>query len=326
MQYPATTSPDRTHQLARTAPRRQVSVSNVTPDPLTITPSHVYARVDLLNRRLDVLLGAAAADATAAPRSFETEIRSDHLYQVQIASIQSLHDWQVAEDVSPIPLVVSRPDTRWPADVARLTELLIAETDQIAESRNERCDLPTNDRFFAGKTPSDSHRAVVAADAKLRRLYGRRSVSLEEVLAQTNRVVDDARRIMIHSDPASRFKSYSEITTDDSMQTATAAMVELRRAVADVLAKIDDTTSAEPAIPAGVEFTPYELFLQTQLVLAEFNRIKTACGCRTSTPLGESVERMEDGDIANNLRSATHLIKQLPRIRSAYTASLTEQE
>lgn len=279
--------------------------------PTSVTPSDVFATVELLNRSLDVVLQAKGIEQPASPKSTETKLGPFHVYQLLVASAERLHDYQEQAGFTPLPLIVSRPRTYTPADVMRLTEMLLRDVERNA-SREGVLAVPSDRTAHADKTPTDVFHEAVATFIKLCALNGQRAITPNEVYAELVRGVSDAQSILAQIDPACRYRIDAPASADDLKPSDVYAQcLQIRRRINIKREELQLGTTPLPQVPADRKLAPTDVFIQTQIILAELNMLKKGTRTVSSTPLAIPVTGKTPKDAHQKAALVEYLVTQI---------------
>ncbi len=284
--------------------------------PEGISPSDVYATVDRLNRSVDVLLAAKQIPLPPPQRSLESGLGPFHAYQLQLACIEKLHAFQRNTGMRPIPLVVSTPMKYFPADVKKVADLMLAEVRKVASTWNVE-GLPDGVNKVSGKTPTDVVKATLNLFAKLSALGGLTKISPSEVYAQITRAVVDGESILKQIDPASRYLVDAPVSEPGKTPAdAFARCLELRREINKLREGLGLNTTPVPRITAGQQLQPADVFMQTQIIIAELNLLKMNTDTVSSTPLAIPVQGKTATDVHQQVAFLQYLIPQVRSLRA----------
>ncbi len=284
--------------------------------PEGISPSDVYTAVDLLNRSVDVLLQARKIKVPPPQRSLESGLGPFHAYQLQLACIEKLHAFQRSTGMRPIPLVVSTPMKYSPADVKKLTHMMLAEVRKVASTSGVE-GLPDNVNKASGKTPTDVAKVTLDLFAKLSALSGQEKTTPSAVYAQIVRAVADAESILKQIDPASRY--YVDAPVSEPGRTpgdVFAQCLEVRREINTLREWLGLSTTPVPKISTGRQLQPADVFVQTQIIIAELNLLKMSTDTVSSTPLAIQAEGKTPTDVHQQVAFLKYLIPQVRSLRT----------
>lgn len=278
--------------------------------PQKVTPNHVYAGLELLNRKLDQLLNSAGRTAPAANavRSRESGLKPMHVYQIHLACIEQLRGYQFKAGLPTMPLAVATPEKYSPAQVFLLTKMLLEAVDRDAIALGAG-DLPGEMTTFQGKTPTDVFQIGVTALMKILALSGTNDISPNEVFSQTVRARYDAQAIVTtaaqyevgDADIRRRLKAKSfgmssdgrhlEVDTSVKRKPSNAfeECLRVRETINALRQQLNAPTTPMPSYEVGEKIRPADVYLQTQLIIAELNLLKMLTGTTVTTPPAQPV-------------------------------------
>ena len=182
----------------------QVAFSAQKKFPEGVSPSSVFAKVDRVNRSIDVILNAAEVKTPNLPDVLETKLGPMHVYQMNVACIREFHEFERKANLRPMPIVVSRPMKYAPSDVGRLVDMLQREVEYVAK-RLKIKGVPTDLKKFSGKTSTHVFQETVNVFFKVSVLRGQKKITPNTVYAELVTAVGDARSILSQIDPACRY-------------------------------------------------------------------------------------------------------------------------
>ena len=281
-----------------------------------VTPSDVYAVTDLLSRSLDVLLEARNVPPPAAPSNSETDLKPMHVYQLHVACVERLHEFEAQIKLPRIPLVVSRPMQYKPVDVRILSQLMIADVRRVAAALNI-AGLPKTVESFSGKSPTDVFQVTLAVYVKLNALAGKTKITPNEVYSQLLRGAADARSILAHVDASRRYRI--DVPAVDGKKTPPdvfAQCLEVRKTINKVREELKLGTTPIPQVGKAGDLRPEDVFVQTQIIIAELNLVKLGTNTQNSTPLAVPVSGKTPTSCYQQAAEIEYLLKQFTHLRS----------
>lgn len=284
--------------------------------PEGISPSDVYATVDLLNRSVDVLLEARKIKVPPPQRSLESGLGPFHAYQLQLACIEKLHAFQRSTGMRPIPVVVSTPMKYSPADVKKLTDMMLTEVRKVASASSVE-GLPDSVNKASGKTPTDVGKVTLDLFAKLSALSGQEKITPSEVYAQITRAVADGESILKQIDPACRYLVDAPVSEPGRTPgDVFAQWLEVRREINTLREGLGLSTTPVPRISAGQQLQPADVFVQNQIIIAELNLLKMNTDTVSSTPPAIPVKGKTPTDVHQRAAFLQYLIPQVRSLRT----------
>ena len=279
--------------------------------PDGITPSHVFSRLDLLDRCLDRLMAARNITAPELPPKMESRLGPLHVYQLVLASSMRVQTLDDQAGVLAMPTLSAKPRFYAPRDVLLVSGLMFDGVQRVATTLNIE-DLPTNEATVSDKTPTEVYGRAVSVFLKLNALCGYDDISPGEVYAEMVRAADDVRSILRQADSESRYRIDAPSSEPDQVP-------------GDVFDKCRDVRGAlnkhrialgQPAVPlpsppSGYEIRPRDVFLQTQVIIAELNFLKLYTDTISSTPLAVPVNSKTPTDVHEQASLIEYLLGQV---------------
>lgn len=148
-----------------------------------------------------------------------------------------------------------------PADVERLAEMQLVDVRAIAAAR-KATGLPQEEVAAAGKTPTDVFAESVAFFVKLRALMGEENISPDIVFAELTRAAADLHSILMHIDPACRYRVDAPATRESKTpKDVFAQCLEIRRQINAVCQYLNLEATPVPAARADRQIQPSDVFV-----------------------------------------------------------------
>ena len=282
--------------------------------PDGVSPTHVFARIDLLDRSLDALLehSEIVLKDTDYPRAVETRLRPMHVYQCVLICtwrLQTLND-RPEFHIKHIPTISANPRKYDPRDVFFIVDLMLQNVRQMGA--NLGVQLPTDEKAFADKTPTDVYNRGVHVFIKLHALCGYDELSPSEVFAQTVRGVQDVKSMLQQTDPACRYRIDAPPTVGERKPADVfAKCLEVREQVNVVRQSLGMETTPVPNLPDRDAIRPRDVFFQTQVIIAELNLLKAPLATKSSSPLTIPVTGKTPTHVYEQATMILHLLKQV---------------
>lgn len=252
--------------------------------PDGISPSHVFSKVDRLDRSLNVLLAARGLPAQSFPTEVEKGLKPMHVYQAMLSCSNRLQELDDQLDVFAIPTITVRPTEYAPRDVFFVVITMLDNVDRIAKMINAS-GLPNDEVTVAEKTPTDVFGIAIRVFVKLNALSGHDELRPAEVYAQMVRGVEDVKSILRQNDPACRYRIDKPASPPDRKPADVfQKCLEIRSLINRHRSKLDMPTIPVPD-PPEYEVRPRDVFLQTQIIIAELNLLKMRLNTVSTTPL-----------------------------------------
>jgi hypothetical protein len=256
--------------------------------PDGISPTHVFAQLDLLDRSLDQLLQQAniVIPDSSYPQLIESDLLPMHVYQCilictwRLQTLDDLPDYNVKH----IPTISANPRIYDPRDVFFLVDMMLDNVRQIGVKLN--LELPGKIATFSDKTPLDVFNLGTRVFIKINRLSGFDKITPSEVFAQLVRGVEDAKSILRQSDPACRYRIDAPPTEPErSPADVFAKCLEIRHRINTIRRTLDLESVPVPELPENMTLEPRDVFFQTQIIIAELNLLKQPLATNSSSPL-----------------------------------------
>ena len=180
-------------------------------------------------------------------------------------------------------------------------------------------DLATDVRQVSGKTPTDVFNETVKLYLSFVALNGESSITPNEVYAQLVCATKDVMSILEQSDPACRYNV--ETAPVESGKTPSDVFRQCLNLRSEINIVRRNAGLGETPVPQSAiqELAPLDVFLQTQIIIAELNLLKRGTETISSTPLAIPVTGKTPSDCYQQVSFAVHLIKQVIPVRATYT-------
>jgi hypothetical protein len=272
--------------------------------PDGITPNHVYAVMDQVERTVDVLVASQDRSSGPVPRCLETGVQPIHVYQMAIACTN-----RTIELNAGTRFVSVAPTTYFPKDVKRLGEQMLGNLQSWASS-NGVTGLPQNRHEYTGKMPSDVFERCVSIFAKCGVLIGRPNVTANEVYSQMAAAAADATAILACTET----QVDAEGPTPEPGRKPADVFKEAlacRRQLNRVRVQLDLPPVPVPKLDGGYRIRPADVYVQGQIIRAELNIIKTTTNCSTEPARTSSVTGKTPADVWGQVGLVHHLTAQM---------------
>ena len=291
---------------------------NADPQPVAqafpdgITPSDVYARMDLLERTLDRLMTELNTNVPATPRLIEPQLGPLHVYQMVLACTARMQEFDEKQGVLAVPTLSVKPKEYAPRDVRFVVDLMLESVRRNATKLNIE-DLPDQEQQISGKTPTDVFAKATAVYMKLSALCGHDEVSFNDVYIQMERATEDVRSILRQADEESRYRvdappSPTGLDTHDVIVKCLA----IRRLLNEHRVALGQAEVPVPEVENSDQFEPRDVFFQTQIIIAELNKLKSHTNTVSSTPLPIPVSRTKvPSDVHEQASLVEYLLRQV---------------
>ncbi|MEW4451348.1 hypothetical protein AB1L30_01560 [Bremerella sp. JC817] len=297
-----------------------------------LTPSDVYAGLELIQRKLDVLSTKMELnrDDLIEIKAREQQVKPMHIYQLHLTCLDQLRTFERQQGVVAVPLIIASPVDYKPGDVYQLTSLLANRLDQFAAEKGYG-PLPSDLRPVDGKTPTDVYEMIVPVFCRLLALNKIQKLTPNDVYAQIIRARIDAQAIVSHM-AQQHSNSFTEqrhlqarafglsgdgnhLQLDNSAirtpQDAFDACLNARATVNQIWKSQGRTGMPLPKRAAGEKIIPADVFLQTQILIAELNLLKYTTGTTAPTPPTNVFSGKTPAKVYNEACWASYILEAL---------------
>ncbi|MFK5983997.1 MAG: hypothetical protein QM479_01040 [Pseudomonadota bacterium] len=273
-----------------------------------ITPSDVYAKLDLADQHLDSMLDEKGLKMSEQ-LYIEKKLKPMHVYQMIMACTDMLRKLQIKEGLRPFPIMAVAPMKYSPADVLLLVEILEQQIKRVTNIQQLEPDSSL--LTFFQKTPTDVFNKSMDVFIKLRLILGKKNISPNVAYAQMSRAVSDAEYILINIDKSSRYQinapqSQSGLNPTDVFKIS----LKVRRTLNKVRKFYQMPSTSVPAFD-GKKKSPQDVYYQTQIIIAELNLIKLASFTTNITPIAIKVTGKKPSDVHQQANYINYLMAQV---------------
>ncbi len=282
--------------------------------PDGISPSHVYARIDLLDRSLDVLQSDWNVELkqTDMPLAVEKDLKPMHVYQMVLIGtwrLQQLDDHPNVQ-VKHIPTISADPRVYHPTDAFFMVDMMLTNVRAIGAKLG--LEMPTDEMAFADKEPTDVFNRAVRVFIKLNALCGFDELSPSEVFAQMVRGVEDVKSILRQADPACRYRIDAPPTQPGRTPgDVFAKCLEVRKQINTLREALGLEPTPIPSLPNREAIRPRDVFFQTQIIIAELNLLKGPLATQSSSPLTIPVSGKTPTHVHEEASMILYLLEQV---------------
>lgn len=279
--------------------------------PGGISPSNVFAKLDLLDQTIDRIMQASGIAAPQIPADIELGLEPMHVYQIILACNRRLLELDDKLQVIAVPTISARPRNYAPRDVLLLVELMLANVRAIGEELRLES-LPADETAVQDKVPTDVFHLGVKVFLKLNALCGFEQPTPNEVYAEMIRADEDVRSMLRQIDPACRYRIdaplvETELKPGDVFEKCR----EIRLKLNEFRQRIGMDAVPIPKMTSRDAILPYDVFLQTQIIIAELNLLKLSRNTVSSTPLPQPFTGKLPTDVYNRAEMVLFLLNQL---------------
>ncbi len=278
---------------------------------LDMTPSDAFVVMDMAIRSLDVLMQAKGIEPPEKWDIPEKGLRPMHVYQMAVASIDMMIDFEKKLGIRPMPMVVATPREYGPEDVIKLGNMLLVEIHHVA-SVLKIGDLPDSEKEFSDKVPTDVFKNVLNVFVRLSALAGIENITPDNVFSQMLRAVSDVKSVLSHIDPAQRFRIDAPLPPVDTTPSHVfRECLRIRQDINTLRKHLNLETIPVPEIAEDQMLHPADVFVQTQIIIAELNLLKMGTGTVSSTPLAIPVSGKVSRDVHQQAFMIRYLLAQV---------------
>jgi hypothetical protein len=287
-------------------------------DENRITPAHVYSVVSYANLMLDQLLMEKGIEDYVAPRLKENEVRPMHVYKMAIACLDTVIEYEKDLGMRPIPKIVATPVVYVPADVYKLADILLFEIVKISRTYNIDAIPSSQSKARPKITPADVFAGFLEVFVKLNALFGKTVITPNDVYPQMTLIVSDIKSILAQIDPARRYRidapspRLERINPEDVFHLC----IDIRKDINGLRDHFGMETIALPHIhEIDVQLHPADVFVQTQIIIAELNILKLGTGTVSVTPIPKAVSGKKPADVYRQALMAKYLLSQIVELQ-----------
>lgn len=308
-------------RTAEITPNSQpTEITEVAPRPkpakiANLTPSDVFGTIDLLNRTVNVMLKARQTKLPQPPDSLETGLGPMHVYQLLVACTKRLREFDFQINTRPIPLVIVSPMKYTPMDVKILADMILSDI-QIDAAFLKIDGLPDEETLFSNKTPTDVFQEVLRLFVNLGALSGQQKIDPNKVFAEMVRGVKDVKSILSNIDFACRYKIDVPISKPNlTPANVFTGCIETRRMINRIRIDYNMGVVPIPKISKSRRLQPSDVFVQTQIIIAEINLLKMASNTIGATPLAIPVTGKKPSDVHQQAVMIQYLLNQIETVK-----------
>ncbi len=289
-----------------------------------ITPSHVFAAMDLADRSSDVLMKAEGIEKAEDYQIAEKGLRPMHVYQLATACNDMMIRFERKKGIRPMPKIVAAPAEYIPEDTKILADIMLAEIRRTA-NRLGVSELPQNEERFSDKVPTDVFENALKVFLKLSALAGVEKITPSENFQEMTRAVSDVKSILKHIDPAQRYRIDAPTSLPGVKSADVFKECLLIRQDINVLRKsLNLDTVPVPEVSENHEPQPFDVFIQTQIIIAELNLLKMAAGTVSLTPLPVPVSDKVPSDVHQQAQMVRYLLSQIKPLQEMVASGKSE--
>jgi hypothetical protein len=301
---------------------------SIVPLSFASTPSDVYSSVELTEQRLDALLAVNNIDVMAITQSFERSASPMHVYQLQLLILNKLHDYEQANGLTPIPLIVAKPANYTPADVLEVANII---SRHLAKVQSFSGLIPFQQASqHSGKSPNDVFSLQYEVLQKMV-LLTQSTITPNDVFSELERSTLDLQKIVqIYSQqlPNDEFDQKRDLVTSiygmdvkgakleafeggKTPSDAFVALLAVRNSLNQVRRLFDLELVEIPTIDSDFKLKPAHVILQTQILLAELNLLKKHLNVDATAPSARTYTDKTPSDVVYEAKKIDYMLKRL---------------
>ncbi len=301
--------------ISRPAASQEGGQPSIAAKTAKVTPSDVFVLVDLLNRSLDVMLDAGQIKQPQPTASVEKGLGPMHVYQLAVACVNRIYDFDIQINIRPIPQVIVRPMKYTPADVKPLLELMLGDIWRAAFALKIN-DLPEEEGKFSDKSPTDVFQGMLNLFIKLSALTRQENIDPNTVFSEISRAVTDVKSILSQIDPVCRFK-VNPPAGKPGLKPADvfAECLNARRVINKYRQEFNMNIVPVPQLSAVSLIRSVDVYVQTQIIIAEVNLLKMATNTISSTPLAIPSAGKTPSDVHQQAVMIQYLLNQINTLK-----------
>ncbi len=297
------------------------------------TPNDVYAGIAYASRIADKLLAERKINDITIPLSRETDVKPMHVYELHTTVLSSLYEFSLTLHVRPPPVAVSTPILYTPEDVYKLTSLVVNNLEKVYKESGRKINFrPIK---VTGKTPSDVFQVLYTLYYQVHLLNSNgKKLSPNNVYAQIQRAREDLQYCIL------TISKRLEQTQEEQKRMLVSSVygfhpngstmppIQQDKTPKDVLYQALDTREninrlrqyynmERIKVPQAKQFTqvaPVDVFLQTQIIIAELNLLKIPMGISSTTNRPVSVTDKSPSDVFHETKHIDYMINRLLKV------------
>ncbi len=290
----------------------------VAPSLLAATSSNdIYAMVEVADKAMDVVLRKAkGVTKVTSPPINENQLGAIHAYQLHIACLDQIRTLEIKLKLRPFPKIVASPTYYQAEDVMQLSAIILSEVRRIAIHLNI-WGMPEVDHVYHDKSYNDVVRRCLAVFMKLRSLGDMDKISADGVFPEFPRGIADIKSILTHIDPAQRYRiDLAPANSPADLSTVYAECLGLRHDLNKLRKFYRLREVAVPKGPPHEKVHPCDIFIQSQIILAELNALKKASKTSSISPEAIPAQGKNAADLLYQVRLLRYLANQVPTLNA----------
>ncbi|MBU0680939.1 MAG: hypothetical protein KKD73_05910 [Proteobacteria bacterium] len=275
----------------------------------------IYATIEVADKAMDVILRKAkGVTKVSSPEINDSQLGTMHAYQLHIACLDQIRILEIKLKLRPFPKIVASPVAYQAEDVLQLSAIIRSEVRRIAIHLNI-WGMPEVDQDYRNKTYNDVVRLCLAVFMKLRTLGDLETISMADAFSEFPRGVADIKSILTHIDPAQRYRI--DLAPENGSAELTAVYEECLALRHDLNTLRRFYRLKEVVVPTGPphkNLQPCDIYIQSQIILAELNALKKASNTSSISPEAIPVTDKTAADLLYQVKVLRYLANQLPTL------------
>lgn len=296
--------------------------------PMGVSPTHVYNLTNKLNAYADALIKKKRIEVwQKLPKDIEHSIRPMVVFQLVIATVEMFHNYELKEGMRPIPIITSSPIKYFPADIKYVVELLIGRMKAIAKvEKIYHVSIP---RPKSGvRTPFDVYHDLLRFYMKMAALNGFSAITSNHNFAQMHRAEEEMESVIIHA--ATSLKSaidrrllvsstigmhptgprLPQAQHDAAPKDIFEASLKARILLNKILKKHALRPIPVPVYNSERKFSSIDVFIQSQVIIAELSELKRILGVAESSPVTKHTDGKKPTDVLQQVLSLNYMLER----------------
>lgn len=302
--------------------------------PEGVTPSDVYRVVRRLNQDIDLLVKKKEISKIQAIPKLKETMSPMMVFQLHIATIEMLHDYELNLGLRPVPIVTSSPIEYFPADVKYLSDMIMTQMQKILKHFGiehdhqvpSKKDHTTNDVFtsllqFYLKLAALNGLPELTSNQAFSQMY-RINMELKDIVLNKAQKINDVRKkrlLAASTYGASPYggKPLAKVKGKKTANDTFKSCLEIRRLMKPLLDKYKIKQAPIPNYDKAGPFNSLDVFIQTQIIIAEMGAWKRAIKNRDSTPITAQFRHRTPTDVYQEAQSIIYMLDRLKMVSSA---------
>lgn len=300
--------------------------------PENVTPSKVYDVVIELNAYADALLKHNKIESTEKVPTIKEKIFPMVVFQLHIATIELLHDYELDIGMRPIPIVTSSPIKYYPADVKFMSDLILQRLQKIAKHYGIK-HIPKHKKHYGEATPTAVFQSMLEFYVKLAALDGVKSISPNEVYSQMYRLNQEMKDIVLNKTATLKSPREKRLLASSTYGTSAYSgkplgkadpqstpsdvfklCLKIRTLMQPFLKKNNAISLPIPKFDPDKKYKPIDVFIQTQIIVAQLGEWKRATKVSSSTPVTVQVINKKPADVAQEAMSVIYMLERMQQV------------